>query len=440
MKSKIQTNTKVEAKLTLKTTLIYTGFVVAVAGIIGVLIFFALNLGRNEVAKAAGNFNSNNNGDWVSASNWGGVVPPVIASNDTYFNINHYIVRNGSLSFGNSNGMNMNSGATLEVTGSFSIQKDMTMNINGTLIIHGALNVDKEAQLTVNGNGNIIVYGPASLGKETNFMINGKVEFLNDLIVDKEAKVTLNSGAELIVEGNLSFDKDANITNNGIIQVGNDLTFSSDPIAFNGSGAVSLGGAGCNYWNGSGLCSENQILPIELLDFSAFADDNDVIIQWKTATELNNDYFTIERSNNGHEFSSIAEMEGSGTTKNPVTYEYVDENPLHGTSYYRLKQTDFDGASETFKAVYVESTFRNDLKAMVYPNPFTGREIHLKMEESIKGTVEIKDQNGILIYSKELDGFSSDYLLQLNEDLPKGIYFLTVQSTSLNENFKIVKR
>jgi|GEM_PF-1569385 len=440
MNDKLRVRHKVTNKPVLKTVLIVSAAGIALAAIVGVIVFFALNLGRNEKALAAAYFNSSNNGTWISGSSWGGTAPPTSTSQDTHFTISHYITRNGDLSFAKTNSLNINSGATLEVMGSFSIQKDMSMVIDGDLIIWGPLDVAKDAILTVNGNGNITVYGPATLGKETTFMINGVVDFKDDLTLDKSAQVTLNSGGELNVGGNLSFGQDAVITNNGTINVNQDLTFSQPPSQFDGSGIVNLGGTGCSYWSGAGTCAENTTLPVQLLEFSAIADNDQVIINWRTATESNNDYFTIERSGDGREFEPIGEVTGNGTTNNVSVYEYVDERPLYGTSYYRLKQTDFDDASETFRAVYVESVFEDQPKASAYPNPFTGRELHLKLDKPVEGIVEMFDQNGTVVYTKNLDGFDSDISMVMNNDLPTGIYLLTIKSGTLNQSIKIVRR
>ena len=81
-------------------------------------------------------------------------------------------------------------------------------------------------------------------------------------------------------------------------------------------------------------------LPIELLSFRATPDASQVDLDWSTATETNNDYFTIERSTNGVDWSEIVRQPGSGTTTSQVNYHAIDPNPFVGTSYYRLKQTD----------------------------------------------------------------------------------------------------
>ncbi len=440
MKNKLELRPKLSTKTSLKTILIYTAAGLGIAAIVGVIIFLTLNFGNNEKAYAAIYFNSSGDGLWTDPASWGGTAPPVSTASDTHFTINHYITRNGSLTFAKDNSLTINSGATLEVTDSFSIAKNMILNIDGTLIIRGALLVDKDAILTVNGNGNIIVYGPATLGKETNFMINGVVDFQNDLSFDKNAVVTLNSGGELNVGGNLNFDQNASITNNGLINVGGDINFLGVPSQFNGGGVVVAGGAGCGYWTGSGACSENTILPVELLEFKVYQIESAVVVTWKTATELNNDYFSIERSSDGMSYGSIGEVKGAGNSNVVTEYEFVDEKPLNGITYYRLKQTDFDGLNETFRPVSVEMKMGKEPQISVYPNPFTGNQVHIKSNVPIDGMIRVIDQNGSEVYRETTNGGGQELTVTLRDQLPKGIYFLLIRSALVNEQVKIIKR
>ncbi|HRH67858.1 MAG TPA: hypothetical protein PLU53_16300, partial [Bacteroidia bacterium] len=84
-------------------------------------------------------------------------------------------------------------------------------------------------------------------------------------------------------------------------------------------------------------------LPIELLSFTAHSVDNGCKLEWVTATEINNDYFTLERSHNGKDFEEIRKLKGAGNASHILSYSSIDEHPFSGVSYYRLKQTDYDG-------------------------------------------------------------------------------------------------
>ncbi|HRD37176.1 MAG TPA: hypothetical protein PLC65_00980, partial [Bacteroidia bacterium] len=110
------------------------------------------------------------------------------------------------------------------------------------------------------------------------------------------------------------------------------------------------------------------VLPIELKEFNAVPKGNGVDINWSTATETNNDYFTIERSNNLEQFEAIHQMPGSGNSYTTKYYSYTDKQPLQGLSYYRIKQTDKDG-KYTYSELKAVGYQRNLSDVSVSPVP-----------------------------------------------------------------------
>lgn len=84
------------------------------------------------------------------------------------------------------------------------------------------------------------------------------------------------------------------------------------------------------------------VLPVELLSFKAIPEDNGVVLLWETATETNNDYFSVERSFNGNEWATIGTVKGSGNSNERLSYSFLDTNPFGGTSYYRIRQNDYN--------------------------------------------------------------------------------------------------
>lgn len=102
-------------------------------------------------------------------------------------------------------------------------------------------------------------------------------------------------------------------------------------------------------------------LPIELLGFTAQDQGSSVKIDWVTASETNNDYFVLERSANGLEYSPIEQIQGAGNSTTTLYYHHQDLNPLDGVSYYRLKQVDNDGAFEYFGPVAMTRANKSDI-------------------------------------------------------------------------------
>ena len=110
-------------------------------------------------------------------------------------------------------------------------------------------------------------------------------------------------------------------------------------------------------------------LPIDLLSFEAVANNSSVNLFWSTSSEINNSYFIVERSKDGYYWGDILEVEGAGNSSTILEYEDIDYEPLQGTSYYRLRQVDFDGE---FTYSQIEAVnFKNDNQNAIiaYPNP-----------------------------------------------------------------------
>lgn len=115
------------------------------------------------------------------------------------------------------------------------------------------------------------------------------------------------------------------------------------------------------------------LLPVEWLDFQArlINDEREVRCLWLTASETNNDYFTVERSADGYEFVAIGQVAGSGNSSVTNSYQWVDPRPLPGRSYYRIRQTDYNGQTDHSPIRSVERKPTSEFA--VYPNPGAGR-------------------------------------------------------------------
>lgn len=112
-------------------------------------------------------------------------------------------------------------------------------------------------------------------------------------------------------------------------------------------------------------------LPVELLDFEAKADGRKVRCAWVTASELNNDHFTVERSADGERFHDIGVVQGAGTIQVMQQYTLWDHAPLPGLSFYRLRQTDFDGTETWSRIVPVLMPSTDEGPLVLWPNPAT---------------------------------------------------------------------
>ncbi len=175
-------------------------------------------------------------------------------------------------------------------------------------------------------------------------------------------------------------------------------------------------------------------LPIELINFAATPCNNNVCLNWATATETNNDYFTIEKTKDGVNYEFVAKVKGAGNSTSTREYNTIDKLPYDGVSYYRLKQTDYNGNFTYSTLRMVELT--NDLAAFslnVYPNPSTGENISfaINADKGKEVLVVVFDVTGREAYSKvvitERSG-ENIFALDPSGALAKGLYLITATS------------
>lgn len=176
------------------------------------------------------------------------------------------------------------------------------------------------------------------------------------------------------------------------------------------------------------VCS---LLPVELLDFRAEPTEaGPVKLTWQTATELNNDYFAVERSADAQVFEELFRVEGAGTTTELQNYEVLDEVPLSGNNYYRLRQVDTDGTIEYSDIRLVNLDAGALTSVQVYPNP-TSASLTISTVQSFaeNGFINLLDSAGRIVLSQLPSDSAGAQLLDVRT-LTRGLYFLQVPLAS----------
>jgi hypothetical protein len=190
-----------------------------------------------------------------------------------------------------------------------------------------------------------------------------------------------------------------------------------------------------------------QHLPISLMSFSGKQNKDNIDLAWKTASEINSDYFTVEKSADCKTFETAGKLDGAGNSNMVLKYDFVDKGAAAEAKstkiYYRLKQTDFDGKF-TYSGIIVinlnseESSGIEILSAS--PNPFKN-DVFLSFSSISEGPVVMKlyDMNGKLVKEQETEVMEGVNTLTLsdNASLPKGMYFINVEMN--NVKTKIIK-
>jgi hypothetical protein len=171
----------------------------------------------------------------------------------------------------------------------------------------------------------------------------------------------------------------------------------------------------------------NDPLPIVLLSFEANRSEagTEVLLRWTTLREWNNAYFTIERSIDGKDFSPLFEIEAAGSSNRPINYTATDNRALPCASYYRLRQTDFDGSTSLSEPVVIPALNMNEgLRVTVFPNP-AGEETTLLLNAGPGAhEVELRDAQGRYIRTESFEGNRKRLSLM---GLSGGVYVLRLR-------------
>jgi len=170
-------------------------------------------------------------------------------------------------------------------------------------------------------------------------------------------------------------------------------------------------------------------LPVEITSFNAIAQNNKVMLNWITGSELNNQYFEIEKSINGNQYEPIGRVAGKGTTSQTNSYSFTDHAPLAMINYYRLKQVDIDNRYKYSAVVTIKLEGKLKKSINIFPNPVSDKiNFRISSDISANGFINITDALGQSIYRRNESFVRGDNVFALNslKNLPKGVYTLQV--------------
>ncbi len=181
-------------------------------------------------------------------------------------------------------------------------------------------------------------------------------------------------------------------------------------------------------------------LPVELIAFTAEGlENNTAKLIWSTASEFNNDYFEMERSDNDNNWSTIGKVKGNGNSFSLINYSFIDEKPENGTNYYRLKQVDFDGTFKYSSVVAVSFTIKSNIAEKnditIYPNP-TNDVVWVKSSANVsqqeQKQIDVFDTKGQQLYSAPQKENVQQIDLKYYEN---GMYYIKIG----NQSYRIIK-
>jgi hypothetical protein len=186
-------------------------------------------------------------------------------------------------------------------------------------------------------------------------------------------------------------------------------------------------------------------LPVELLDFSGVLNNNNnkVELSWSTATEKNSDYFNVERSIDAQEFIKVGMQKAAGNSNKILKYSNIDENPINGISYYRLKQFDVDGSFHFSNIISINVIKEKNVKFIVYPNPNKGEftaDIS-GIENNHEVQISLKNEKGVTVYDSKFfiqDDNSNKLNIVPESKLSNGLYICTLTLEGIEYHVKLI--
>lgn len=179
----------------------------------------------------------------------------------------------------------------------------------------------------------------------------------------------------------------------------------------------------------TGASCSNMTLPVELINFEYKEIEKYILLNWRTASELNNEKFEVEESRDGRKFQKIGEVEGNGTTFEEQEYSFEVKNPRNGVSYYRLKQIDFDGQFEYSEVISINFRGKNGEVGEFYPNPSKSGLINLDYfaQNDDEITISVFDMTGKLLVNQVQSVLRGNNNLSFDlSELNAGIYIVKI--------------
>jgi len=314
--------------------------------------------------------------------------------------------------------------------------KELIVGLNGKADLNG--DVQTQVKWAISGVVNLSA-STTIIDENLEIKSTGTVNILNGASVVLENK-------DLIIDGTLNVNYACITIDKGNIEVKTGATVSGSGLITTLIGNITNNGTWSTItnWCAAGTdfgmpIAENcsitclQVLPVEMHSFNVGTVNGNVILQWTTSSEINNDYFIVERFQEGYEFVELFQVDGAGHSNELLKYEVIDEDPQIGVNRYRIRQTDYNGAT-TYSEVKSVFLVINS-KVNIYPNPVYDGVLNININGDNFGGVKLSlnfyNILGEPVFSQTIyrnDGKFSE-TLDIS-DLVSGIYFVSGLSSN----------
>ena len=308
--------------------------------------------------------------------------------------------------------VNITSGGDWDITGMTTNGTSWEVNVNsgGTMDLSGSITTSTTGDITVSSGGTMTA-SSINLAASVTMTVDG--DFTSSSSTVTGAGVVMTIGATGVYSTLSSFNLGAGtIALDGYLSVGSSWTSSG---TVTGTGAISFA-SGVS----TGIAG-TITLPVELIYFDVAKLDNTHTLIWKTASEINNNYFEIQRSKDGVHFWSIGSVDGAGNSYEVLSYSFNVED---GDYYYRLEQVDFDGKSEYSHVIFSSS---DDLNSEIIQKG-NSNEMFVLFNNSGIQELKVIDINGKLITSNSIEAYEGErFNFKVNQ---QGFYIIYLQTSN----------
>lgn len=382
-------------------------------------------------------------GAWTAVINWNNGVPTAggtaTVNHEMFLNIDLGPLSGSDYTF-NENVIDPAGGLAHNIDQS----NNSDMDYNANVFIEGNYTLNNTSQFIIRSGDTLRVGGNFTSGQNTFVEIEptGVLYVVGDMEMNNNTAYLINGN--VYVEGNLTSRNSASMAGTGNLEVEGDVDIRNASSLFGNTTDCTPGP--CEYGSGTGL-------PIELKSFKAKSTNNHSLkIDWVTASEVNNEFFKVEISENGESFKTLAEVRGAGMSYEEKAYSIVRPNPFPNvkTVYLKLSQYDYDGKTESFNPIAVDlngtSLGGSTEELVVYPNPSDGTQLNLRVEDLEAGDYElfIMGMDGTVY--RNINVIVPDYhyeyemlnVLKGVSALEKGIYYVRFKNNKINLNSKYI--
>ena len=325
-----------------------------------------------------------------------------------------------------------------------------------TVEIDTYINYEDRDDFTAPFIGCFGVEEPDHLDVWFNGVINPDLDFNCDAVAGGERVATPNAvrlqsspGVNYNIENGLSHKfriswnagtttLTASVWNSALTVMYGTISSTFNPITVFGTNTPYFGFTGSTggLTNQQTFCLPSVLLPVEMTEFDVTCEEGSAAIHWRTETERDNAYFTLEKSCDGVNFQPLKQFTGAGTTQQVHDYQFSDNDLCGGVSYYRLSQTDINGEQEVLGIRSTKSCVL-PTELVVFPNPATDELTVSWNGKAVKELVLYDAIGQLILVKNDWSEQASSATMDVSA-LAAGVYYLTVYQTFGAETIKVV--